>query len=127
FSGLLGLVALIWSASGVFAQFQAAMNTIWDVEPAPGQGVWGYARKRLLSVGMVMSILFLLLASLIVTALLSAILGGEGTVWQVVNFVVSVAIYVGLFALMFKYLPDVKIPWKAVWFGAAVTAALFAV
>lgn len=126
-SGLLGLAALLWSASGVFAQFQTAMNTIWDVEPAAGQGIGGYLRKRLLSVGMVMTILFLLLASLVVTALLSAILGGEGTVWQVVNFVVSVAVYVGLFALMFKYLPDVKIPWKAVWFGAGVTAALFAV
>lgn len=127
FSGLLGLIALIWSASGVFAQLQVAMNTIWDVEPAPGQGIWGYVRSRLLSIGMVFSILFLLLASLIVTALLSAIFGGEGILWQAVNFVVSLLVYLALFAGMFKYVPDVKIPWKTVWFGAGVTAALFVI
>lgn len=127
FSGIIGIIALIWSASGVFAQLQNAMNTIWDVEQAPGQGIWGFARTRLLSIGMVFSIIFLLLASLIVTALLTAILGGEGIIWQVVHFVVSLLVYVALFAAMFKYLPDVRIPWKAVWFGAAVTGALFVV
>lgn len=126
-SGLIGLVALIWSASGVFAQLQTAMNAIWDVEQAPGQGIWGYIRGRLLSIGMVFSIIFLLLASLIITALLTAIFGGEGSVWQVINFVVSLAVYVALFAAMYKYLPDVTIPWRAVWFGAGVTAALFVV
>src|SRR5690606_7043826 len=93
----------------------------------PGQGIWGYLRSRLLSIGMVFSIIFLLLASLIVTALMAAILGGEGAIWQVLNFVVSLLVYVALFAAMFKYLPDVQIPWKAVWFGAGVTGALFVI
>lgn len=126
-TGIFGLVALIYSASGVFAQLQAAMNTIWDVEADPNAGLWDWVRKRLLSIGVVFSILFLLLASLAVTAILNVILGGEGTIWRIVNFVVSLAVYASLFALIFKFLPDVKIPWKAVWLGAIVTAVLFAI
>ncbi len=127
-TGIIGIIALIWSASGVFAQLQAALNAIWDVEQAPGAGLMGWLRKRGLSIGVIFAILFLLLASLVVTALLNAILGGggdEGVIWMVVNFVISFVVYVALFALIFKYLPDVTIPWRAVWFGAVVTAVLF--
>ena len=127
FSGIISIAVLIWSASGVFAQLQAAMNTIWDVEPAPGQGIWGYVRTRLLSVGMVFSILFLLLVSLVITALISAIFSNGGMLWQVINFLVSLAVYLALFAAMFRYVPDVDIPWKAAAFGAVVTAVLFAI
>ena len=126
-TGVIGIVALVYSASGVFAQLQAALNKVWDVEAKPGQGIWGYVRKRFLSVGIVFAILFLLLASLAVTTVLGAVLGDGGTVWKVVNFVVSLLVYVALFGLIFKYLPDVSIPWPAVWFGAAITAVLFAV
>ena len=126
-TGTIGLIALVYSASGVFAQLQAALNKIWDVEAKPGLGIWGYVRKRLLSVGVVFAILFLLLASLAVSAVLNAILSGDGLGWRVLNFVVSVVVYVALFALIFKYLPDVRIPWKAVVLGAVVTAILFAV
>ena len=133
FTGVFGLAALIYSASGVFAQLQAAMNTIWDVEPKPGAGLWDWLRKRLLSMGVVFSILFLLLASLAVTAILNVVLSAAGdgsvmdVVWQVINFVVSLLVYTVLFAIIFKYLPDVKIPLKAVMLGAAITAVLFAV
>jgi membrane protein len=126
-TGAIGIIALIWSASGVFAQLQAALNRIWDVEAAAGQGIVGWLRKRLLSVGIVFSILFLLLASLAVTALLNVFLSGDTVVWQFVNFGVSIAIYIVLFGLIFKYLPDVEIPWKAVLFGAVLTAVLFAI
>ncbi len=125
-TGIIGIVALIWSASGVFAQLQAALNKIWDVEAAPGEGLWGWLRKRLLSMGVVFSILFLLLASMAVTAVLNVFLGGDGFVWKAVNFGISVVVYWALFALIFKFLPDVKIPLKAVGVGAAVTAVLFA-
>ena len=131
--GLIGLVALIFSASGVFAQLQSALNQIWDVEQAPGGGVMGFLRKRGLSVGVVFVIIFLLLMSLTVTTALNAtirVLPGEhhfAWLWQLLNFAVSVGVYVLLFALMLKYLPDVSVPWKACWFGAAVTAVLFAV
>ena len=126
-TGFIGLAAIVWSASGVFAQLQAALNKIWDVEAKPGGGLWAYLRKRLLSVGVVFAILFLLLASLAVTAVLNVILGGEGFIWKSINFIVSIGVYIALFGLIFKFLPDVRIPWKAVWFGAAITAVLFAI
>ena len=131
-TGIIALVTLVWSASGVFAQLQAALNTIWDVEQAPGNGLMGFLRKRGLSVGVVFAILFLLLASLVVTAIIAAVFrgvggGDSGVLWQGLNFVISLVVYVGLFGLIFKYLPDVKIPWMAVWFGAVVTACLFAI
>lgn len=134
-TGIISILVLIWSASGVFAQLQAALNAIWDVEQAPGQGVWGWLRARGLSVAVVFAILFILLASLVVTAVLNAVMGGGGggegedvsVIWQVINFVVSFVIYVGLFALIFKFLPDVKIPWRTVWIGAIVTSVLFTV
>ena len=130
-TGIVGIFALIYSASGVFAQLQAALNAIWDVEPAPGAGLMGWLRKRGLSAGVVFAILFLLLASLMVTATLNAVFGGGGeeqgggVVWMVLEFVLSFAVYIALFALIFLYLPDVTIPWKAVWLGATVTAGLF--
>ena len=131
--GLIALIALIFSASGVFAQLQSALNQIWDVEQAPGGGVIGFLRKRGLSVGVIFVIIFLLLMSLTVTTVLNAtisVLPGEhhfAWLWQLLNFGVSVGVYVVLFALMLKYLPDVNVPWRACWFGAAVTAVLFAV
>ena len=126
-TGIIGIIALVYSASGVFAQLQAALNKIWDVEAKPGEGVLGYLRKRFLSVGIVFAILFLLLASLAVSTVLNAVVGGDGIGWRILNFGVSLVVYVALFALIFKYLPDVTIPWKAVIFGACVTAVLFAV
>ncbi len=61
------------------------------------------------------------------TGIINAVIGGEGWYWSVINFVVSLAVYIALFALIFKFLPDVKIPLSAVWFGATLTAVLFAV
>lgn len=105
-----------------------ALNKIWDVEPVPGAGMMGWLRKRMLSIGVIFAILFLLLVTLAVTGIISAVFGdGGGTIWKIFNFVISIAIYVALFGLIFKFLPDVNIPWKAVWFGAGVTAVLFAV
>ena len=133
-TGILGLIVLIWSASGVFVQLQAALNRVWDVEQAPEEGLRGWLRARGVSVSVVFAVLFILLASLIITAMLNAIFGGEGggageegqgTLVQIVNFFVSLTVYVLLFAMIFKFLPDVKVPWRVVWLGAAVTAALF--
>ena len=128
----ISIAVLIFSASGVFAQLQAALNRIWDVEAKPGAGVWGYVRKRLLSVGMIFGVLFILLVSMMFSAALGLILPeGTGPVWQavwrVVDFTISLLVYIGLFALIFKYLPDVRIGWREVIIGAIVTAILFAI
>lgn len=131
---ILGVVTLLFGASGVFGQLQDALNTIWEVKPKEGRGVWGFIRDRFFSIAMVMGSAFLLLVSLLLTAAISTLgLTGdrlpESWQWfaQVVNFVISFSVITVLFALMFKLLPDVKMAWSDVWLGAVVTAALFTI
>lgn len=129
---LLGLAVLLIGASGVFGELQSAMNKIWEVAPRAGRGIWGTLRDRLFSFAMVMGVAFLLLVSLIFSAALAAagrffessLPGGEA-LWQIVNLGISFATVTGLFALLFKYVPDVQIAWRDVWIGAAATAGLF--
>jgi membrane protein len=119
---------------GVFVQLQDALNTIWEVKPKPGRGVWGFIRHRILSLAMVLVIGFLLLVSLLLSAGLAAagrwmsglMPGGEG-LWHVINAGVSFVVIALLFTLMFKYLPDVKIAWSDVWIGGTITALLFTI
>jgi membrane protein len=127
-----GLVVLLFGASGVFGELQAALNTVWDVAPKPGRGIWGIVKDRFFSFTLVVGVAFLLLVSLIASAALTWLgqvfeqsLPGGALVWQVLNFGISLAVVTALFALIFKTLPDVHIQWRDVWVGAAVTAALF--
>ena len=129
---LFGIVTLLFGASGVFGQIQDSMNTIWEVRAKPGRGLLGLIRDRFLSFSMVLGIAFLLLVSLLVSTLLTAMgttlnVLPEAWLWlaQGVEFVLSLAIITVLFASMFKLLPDVKIGWKDVWLGASLTALLF--
>lgn len=129
---IIGVVVLLFGASGVFGELQHALNTVWDVEPKKGQGVRGFLRTRFLSFAMVLGIGFLLLVSLVLSAIMSAVgsllLGdkvGATVIGQAINFVVSFAITTLLFAMMFKVIPDVRLRWKDVWFGAIVTSLLF--
>lgn len=131
-STVLGVVVLLFGASGVFGELQSALNAIWEVAPRPGRGLGGLIRDRLLSFAMVTGVAFLLLVSLMVSAALaaagrfftSALPGGEA-LWQLVNLLISLAVVTALFALMFKTVPDAKVAWRDVWVGAFVTAALF--
>ena len=125
-------VMLVIGATGVFVQLQDSLNAIWEVKAKAGQGIMGFIRHRVLSFAMVLGIAFLLLVSLLLTAAIAAMgayfkqwFGDLTVVWQIVNNVVSLGLITLLFALMFMYVPDAKIAWKDVWFGAAVTAALF--
>lgn len=131
---IVGVVVLLFGASGVFGELQSALNTIWEVEPKPGRGVLGVLRDRFFSFSMVMGVAFLLLVSMVLSALLSAVgeffsssLPGGEALWQVVNFVTSFAVIAFLFALLFKVVPDVKVAWRDVWPGALATALLFAI
>ena len=133
-ASIISIVLLFIGASGVFAQLQEALNTVWNVKAKPNQGIWGFIRKRLLSFGIVLSIGFMLLVSLILSAMLSGIgkleinlLPGLTPLWQIANFVVSFCFITLLFALIYKYLPDVKIRWKDVVVGAITTAFLFTI
>jgi membrane protein len=128
---IVGLVVLLFGASGVFGELQDSLNTIWEVAPPPGRGILGVVKDRFLSFTMVLGVAFLLLVSLIVSAGLAAFgrwlssFADVEWLWQAVNFAVSLGMITLLFALVFKVIPDVKLRWRDVWMGAAVTAALF--
>ncbi len=135
---IVGLVTLLFGALGVFTDLQSSLNTIWDVKPKPAQGLWDGVKRfivdRLLSFAMVLGIGFLLLASLVISAVLSAVGGYIGNTWplgniwpQVINFGISFLVVMALFAMIFKFLPEVEIAWKDVWLGAAFTALLFTI
>lgn len=132
FASIISIVVLLFGASGVFVQLQDAMNTIWNVEEKPDGGIQNLIRKRLLSFSMVLVIGFLLLVSLLISAVLSGLshylsdlIPGFDFLWQLLNLVVSFGIITVLFAFIYKYLPDVDIQWRDVWTGAAITALLF--
>ena len=129
---IVGVVVLLFGASGAFGELQSALNTIWRVKTKPGRGVMGIIRDRGFSLAMVLCVAFLLLVSLILSAALAAIgkffaaaLPGGESLWQLANFSLSLAIATLLFALMFKVIPDARIEWRDVWIGAVVTAILF--
>ncbi|MGQ0601560.1 MAG: YihY/virulence factor BrkB family protein [Anaerolineales bacterium] len=131
-AAIIGIVTLLFGASGVFGELQASMNAIWDIEPPPDRGWRALVKDRFFSFTLVLGTGFLLLVSLVVSAGLAAI--GEfftglapawETVIQIINMVVSLLIITALFALIFKYVPNAKIAWGDVWIGALVTALLF--
>jgi membrane protein len=129
---LLGVALLVFGASGVFTQLQDAMNTIFGVKPDPKRGIMGLIKDRFLSFTMVLTIGFILLVSLVLSTVLASFggfIGGlvteaEALLW-IINFLISFGIFMLLFALIFKTIPDVKISWRDVLIGAAVTALLF--
>jgi membrane protein len=135
-ASFIGVVALIAGATGVVGQLQAALNKAWEVKPDPEQGgVKNFIGKRILSIGMILGLAFLLLVSLVVSAAISAfgtalgrMVPGLGEpLLHVLNFAISLAIFMLLFATMFKVLPDAVIEWRDVWVGAAVTSVLFGI
>lgn len=131
-ASLFGIALLLLGAGGLFGQLQEALNTIWEVAPRPGRGLWGMIKDRFLSFTMVLGIGFLLLVSLVLSAALTAagvflqgLFPGFEVLMQAASFILSFAVITLLFALIFKYLPDAEIAWKDVWLGAAVTSLLF--
>jgi membrane protein len=130
----ISLVTLLFGAIGVFAQLQDALNTVWGVTPAPNAGIMSMIRQRILSFGMVLVVGFLLLVSLVVNALLAGLeqfmiglLPGMEVLLHILNLVISFGIITLLFAMIYKFLPDVDIEWRDVWIGAAFTALLFTI
>jgi membrane protein len=133
-SAVIGIATLIWSASGLFSQLQDALNTIWEVQPDPKAGIVQTIKRRFLSMTMVLGIAFVLLVSLVLSAGVSAVgklfgdlLPGGTILWQAVNVVLSFLVVTGLFAAIYKVLPDATVDWGDVWIGAAATALLFTI
>ena len=134
---IVGIVALVFGATGALGQLQAALNRAWNVEPDPNQGgIKNFLTKRLFSLGMLFSIAFLLLVSLVISAVLSGLgdrlsgflpAGLSEPVLQALNFAVSLLVIGFLFAAMFKVLPDAKVAWRSAWVGGFATALLFVI
>jgi membrane protein len=134
-AAVISVVALLLGATGVFGQLQAALNKAWDVAPDPEKGgIKTMLLKRVFGVGMVVGLAFILLVSLVVSAVLSAFgdqigrllpEGLSATFLEALNFAGSLAVITLLFGAIFKVLPDAKIAWSDVRIGALVTALLF--
>jgi membrane protein len=130
---IIGLITVLVGATGVFVELQKALNTIWEVKVKPRKAILIVLRTRLFSFGLILSIGFLLLVSLTITTLLSALSawvlyhwpGILMLIFYLLNFIVSFGVVMLLFALMFKILPDAKIQWKHLWLGSMLTAFLF--
>jgi len=128
----LGILLLLIGATTVLAELESNLNRIWKIEPDKRSGLWHFLRTRLLSLGMVLAIGFLLIVSLVVSAGIAAWgkawggwFGGMETLLHIANFTVSVAIVTVLFAIIYKFMPRVAIRWRDVWIGALVTSLLF--
>ena len=128
-SALLGILTLVVGATTVFAELRGDLNRIWRCKLDKVNGVWDFIRTRLLSFGLVLSIGFLLLVSLVVSAVLSALgdmlLPGSQLMARGAEFLTSFAVLTLLFAMIYKLLPSRRIEWRDVWVGAAVTSLLF--
>jgi len=130
----LALATLILGLWGVFGELQDGLNTIWDVAPRPGRRIREIVLARFWSFVVVVSTGFVLLLSLVITAwlfavgtFLSHLLPASAFALEAINSVISAVVLTAAFALIFKLLPDVKVAWRDVWVGAAVTALLFIV
>ncbi|PAY16204.1 hypothetical protein CKO51_27920 [Rhodopirellula sp. SM50] len=128
---LLSFAGIVVGATGVVAALQASLNQVWEVKPDPEQAGWkDMISKRVLSLGMIIGLGFLLLVSLVISSVLqgfSEMIGVSGTMGEVVNFVVQALVVFVMFAAIFKYMPDAVVRWKDVFVGAAITTALFLV
>lgn len=133
FSAIIGIGGLVFGATGVFFHLQISINRIWDVRSDPKNGLMRYLIDRTKSFGFVLVIAFLLLISFVVSALLNAlkeyisIYVPEIAYYLIflAEILISFSVITVLFALIFKYLPDVHIGWRSVWVGAFITSFLF--
>lgn len=133
FASLVGVATLIFGATGVFYQLQQTLNQIWEVKPQPKRKIMKMVLDRVFSFGLILAVGFLLLVSLVLSALLTILSDWVAyyfsntfnIVFRLLDFSLSLAVITFLFAAIFKFLPDAKVPWRDVWVGAFVTALLF--
>ena len=127
------IILLLFGASGVFAQLRKALNRMWDIDEAPASSFWRAAvTEQILSFAMVVAVGFLLLVSLLATTVIAA-LGRLATnnvpsAWiQILNTLISVIGITLLFALIYRFVPQQRLPWTCLWPGSLVTAILFTI
>lgn len=133
---VVGGAALLFAATGAFAQLQAALNRVWQVEPDPERSgaVRSFFAKRVLSFFMIVGVALLLLASMLASTLLTAIgdvvratlpAAFASPALQAVSFGLSLLVASGLFGVLFQVLPDARVHWTDALVGAAATGVLF--
>jgi membrane protein len=135
FATSIGVVTLLFGASSVFVELQNSLDRIWEIPKRKRMsGLWRILRARFLSLGLVLGVGFLLMVSLVVSTLmvafgawLSSLFGHWRTTFQIIDVLLTLGISAMLFALLFKYVPQVKLAWVDVWIGGAVTAILFSI
>jgi len=129
---IIGMLTLLLGASAVFEHLKDAINTVWEIEPKPTKGRLAFAKKYLSSITVLLGTGFLLLVSLVVSTLLTALgdtiqpylPGGEG-LWTAIDLLFSLAVISFLFALLYRYIPDAIVAWKDALLGGLVTSILF--
>jgi membrane protein len=130
---LIGFTTLFVGATTALVELKDGLDQIWDVPPEKMSGIWYFIRKRLLSFGLILTLGFLLLVSLALSAALSVLARMWGprdaTAWvlESLNFLFSFAMVTVLFAMIYKILPSVRIAWRDVIIGAVITALLFSI
>ena len=133
-AGWMSLATLLLSATAVFGQMQVALNVVWalHVKKANGLGIVAWLRKRLLSLGLVLVLGFLLLVSLVLSSTIAAVMhqvgqgiAEAGLAWAFVDLIVPFGVYFVLFMALFRFVPDVRLAWRHVAFGSVVTSLLF--
>jgi membrane protein len=129
---IISFAVLSLGATGVFSELHTAMNKIWKVRRRQSGFIVGVLKDKFVAFTMVLGIAFLLLISMIISAVLSALtayfsylLPGADFLWHIADLVVSFGVVTLLFALLFRYVPDEHVTWKDVWIGASATAILF--
>lgn len=130
-SMVVGFVLILLGATTVFAQLQTSLNRIWGIRPAPSNAILGFARARLVSLAVVLGLAFLMLASLVLQAAiralqdyLASLFPGADLVTIVVNSLLSLGLVALVLAMLFHYVPDVRISWRITFIGGVVTALL---
>jgi membrane protein len=130
-SGIIGAITLLLGASWVFGELVSAFNIIWGLEAPERGGPWQFLRATLFSFALVLSAAFLLLVSMVVSAVLTALgaflanLPGGTLAWGIASVLINLAVLTLIFALLLKYLPQGHVAWGDVWLGAALTALLW--
>lgn len=129
---VISVVMLVIGSTTVFSELQSALDRIWKVSPKKQSGIWALIRARLLSFGLILTLAFLLIVSLVVSTALAALgswLGGGVPGWamllQAANAAVTLGILTLLFGMIYRFMPQVSVAWRDVWAGAFVTAVMF--
>lgn len=134
-ASLLSVATLLFGATGVFYNLQQIFNKIWEVKPKPKGKILKLIKDRVFSFGLILVVGFLLLVSLVLSAALSALSSWVANniseslkfIFRILDIVVSLSVITLLFAALFKFLPDAKVGWRTVWYGAFLTSILFVI